>query len=260
MSTGWTIGLILGVVVILVAAAIVITIVMLAQRIAEQARTAVDGVTTVRQQTDGLRGHRPHQRLGRAHPALRARAAEGGGGQMTNDDAWVLALIIGLVAALIVAALLLILLIRAVRDIESSIDALLEVAGKVGANTANIPQLEATAPVLAHDRRRGHRPGRLHERAHRRLRRGDGMTVAEHPAGGRRHRRARRRADRGPPRPAPRSRNLATLAGALEGVEAEHLRPLEPAVKAINAQFDIILSALPGIGAKAAVVAERRPR
>ena len=45
------------------------------------------------------------------------------------------------------------------------------------------------------------------------------------------------------------STGLATLAGALEG-----------AVRAINAQFDVILSALPGIGAKAAVVAERRPR
>ncbi len=55
------------------------------------------------------------------------------------------------------------------------------------------------------------------------------------------------------------SGNLATLAGALETVEAEHLRPLEPAVQAINAQFDVILSALPGIAAKAAVVAERRP-
>ena len=53
---------------------------------------------------------------------------------------------------------------------------------------------------------------------------------------------------------------LATLGTALEGVEAEHLRPLEPAVKAINAQFEVILSALPGIGRKAAVVAERRPR
>ena len=30
-----------------------------------------------------------------------------------------------------------------------SVAGLLEVAGKVGANTANIPQLEATAPVLA---------------------------------------------------------------------------------------------------------------
>jgi len=66
---------------------------------------------------------------------------------VNNDDAWVLALIIGLAAALIVAALLLIL-IRAVRDIESSVDSLLEIAGKVGANTANIPQLQATAPVL----------------------------------------------------------------------------------------------------------------
>jgi hypothetical protein len=53
---------------------------------------------------------------------------------------------------------------------------------------------------------------------------------------------------------------LATLADALEGVEAGHLRPLEGAVKAINAQFEIILGALPGIGRKAAIVAERRPR
>jgi hypothetical protein len=53
---------------------------------------------------------------------------------------------------------------------------------------------------------------------------------------------------------------LATLADALETVESEHLRTLEPSVKAINAQFDTILSALPAIGAKAAIVAERRPR
>ena len=53
---------------------------------------------------------------------------------------------------------------------------------------------------------------------------------------------------------------LATLGGALAGVEAEHLRPLEGAVKAINAQFDIILGALPEIARKAAIVAERRPR
>jgi hypothetical protein len=54
--------------------------------------------------------------------------------------------------------------------------------------------------------------------------------------------------------------DLATLADALETVESEHLRPLEPAVKAINAQFDVIIGAMPGIAAKAAVVAERRPR
>jgi hypothetical protein len=55
------------------------------------------------------------------------------------------------------------------------------------------------------------------------------------------------------------SEKLATLATALSGVESEHLRPLEPAVKAINAQFDVIVGALPQIAAKAAVVAERRP-
>ncbi|HEY5059791.1 MAG TPA: hypothetical protein VII51_12340 [Gaiellaceae bacterium] len=56
------------------------------------------------------------------------------------------------------------------------------------------------------------------------------------------------------------SEGLATLGAALDGVESQHLRPLEGAVKAINAQFDIILSALPGIARKAAIVAERRPR
>ena len=66
---------------------------------------------------------------------------------MSNDDAWTLALIIGLVAALIVAVLLL-MLIRAVRDIETSVNGLLDVATAVAGNTANIPQLEATAPVL----------------------------------------------------------------------------------------------------------------
>ena len=56
------------------------------------------------------------------------------------------------------------------------------------------------------------------------------------------------------------SEGLATLGSALEDVESQHLRPLEPAVKAINAQFDVILGALPGIARKAAIVAERRPR
>jgi len=56
------------------------------------------------------------------------------------------------------------------------------------------------------------------------------------------------------------SRGLGTLSSALSDVESAHLRPLEPAVKAINAQFDIILGALPGIARKAAIVAERRPR
>jgi hypothetical protein len=55
------------------------------------------------------------------------------------------------------------------------------------------------------------------------------------------------------------SSKLATLAGALEMVESEHLKPLEPAVKAINEQFDIIVGAFPGIAAKAKIVADRRP-
>jgi hypothetical protein len=56
------------------------------------------------------------------------------------------------------------------------------------------------------------------------------------------------------------SAGLAALDTALQGVESEHLRPLGPAVEAINEQFDIILDALPGISRKAAIVAERRPR
>ena len=56
VATGWVIGLVLGVVVTLVAAAIVVTIVMLANRIAKQARTAVEGVEKVRDQTTGLDG------------------------------------------------------------------------------------------------------------------------------------------------------------------------------------------------------------
>jgi len=67
---------------------------------------------------------------------------------MTGHGYWWLALGIGLVAALIVAALLAVLL-RAVVSIDRSVRNLLEIAGGVGANTAYIPQLQATAPVLA---------------------------------------------------------------------------------------------------------------
>jgi hypothetical protein len=67
---------------------------------------------------------------------------------LTSHGYWWLALGIGLAAALVVVVLLL-LLLRSVASIDRSADGLLEVAGKVGANTANIPQLTATAPVLA---------------------------------------------------------------------------------------------------------------
>ena len=66
---------------------------------------------------------------------------------LTNHGAWGIALIIGLVAALAVAALLL-ALIRTTTSIRGSTGRLLAVAGEVAGNTANIPQLQATAPVL----------------------------------------------------------------------------------------------------------------
>jgi hypothetical protein len=67
---------------------------------------------------------------------------------VSSHTYWGIALGIGLAAAVVVAILLVVLIVS-VRSIEKSVDGLLEVAGKVGANTANIPQLEATAPVLA---------------------------------------------------------------------------------------------------------------
>jgi predicted permease len=60
---------------------------------------------------------------------------------------WEISLLIGLVAALAVA-LLLAVLVQTVRGIERSVDNLLVVATAAAGNTANIPQLEATAPVL----------------------------------------------------------------------------------------------------------------
>jgi hypothetical protein len=66
---------------------------------------------------------------------------------ITNNGMWGVALIIGLVAALIVAGLL-IALVRTVAEIDGSVRGLLDVAGQVAGNTAHIPQLQATAPVL----------------------------------------------------------------------------------------------------------------
>jgi len=44
------------------------------------------------------------------------------------------------------------------------------------------------------------------------------------------------------------------------GEIVEKSAPVAEVVTTINAQFDVILGALPGIARKAAVVAERRPR
>ena len=74
--------------------------------------------------------------------------AEGWSRGRHSNDYWVIALVIGLAAALIVAFLLL-MLIRSVASIEKSVGGLLETATAVAGNTANIPQLQATAPVLA---------------------------------------------------------------------------------------------------------------
>jgi hypothetical protein len=66
---------------------------------------------------------------------------------VAGNTLWAVSLGIGLVAALIVAFLL-VVLVRTVEDIDNSVAGLLEVAGSVAGNTANIPKLEATAPVL----------------------------------------------------------------------------------------------------------------
>ena len=55
-STGWVVGIALGVTVIAVAAAILIVIVALAARIAAQAKTAEEAVEVVRAQTADLGG------------------------------------------------------------------------------------------------------------------------------------------------------------------------------------------------------------
>jgi hypothetical protein len=60
---------------------------------------------------------------------------------------WYVTLALGLVVALVVAAMLLMLL-GLLGRIQGSVRDLLESAGKVADNTANIPQLEATGPVL----------------------------------------------------------------------------------------------------------------
>ena len=59
-----------------------------------------------------------------------------------------LTLSIGVAAAVIVAVLLVLLLVH-INRILQSVRGLLRIAGNVAENTQNIPQLQATAPVLA---------------------------------------------------------------------------------------------------------------
>ena len=67
---------------------------------------------------------------------------------VSGDTYWTIALLIG-VAAAVVVVILLALLLQNLGRIQRSVEGLLATAGLVAANTANIPQLEATAPVLA---------------------------------------------------------------------------------------------------------------
>ncbi|HUP32387.1 MAG TPA: hypothetical protein VM184_05085 [Gaiellaceae bacterium] len=67
---------------------------------------------------------------------------------LSSNGYWALSLSIGAAAAVVVA-ILLVLLVVTVGRIDRSVGVLLEIAGNVAANTAHIPQLEATAPVLA---------------------------------------------------------------------------------------------------------------
>jgi len=48
----------------------------------------------------------------------------------------------------VAAAILLTILVRTVEDIDESVDGLLGVAGQVAGNTAHIPDLQATGPVV----------------------------------------------------------------------------------------------------------------
>ena len=69
------------------------------------------------------------------------------------------------------------------------------------------------------------------------------------------------RADPRPPRPrGDLDRTWRRLAARSKTVESEHLRPLEPAVTAINAQFESSSGPCRGSPARPRVVAERRPR
>ena len=66
---------------------------------------------------------------------------------VTANHLWAIALGIGLGGA-VAAAILLTILVSTVDDIDKSVAGLLEIAGAVGEQTSNIPQLRATAPVL----------------------------------------------------------------------------------------------------------------
>ena len=176
-ATGWQIGLVLGLAVVAVAAAIVIAIVVLAMRIARQAKTAVGAVEVVRATDRRARRHRADQRLRRAHPALRTGPAKGGG---RANDATLAAISIHTYWGIA-------LVDRPGRGAGRCGPAhrAAQAVGKhreVGRRAARgrrqgrrehreHPAARGNGARAGPDRRRGGRPGRLHERADRRVRR-----------------------------------------------------------------------------------------
>ena len=143
--------MILGIVVIAIAAVIVITIVRLATKIAGQAEGAVAGVTQVREQTDALSGIPRINDYRRAvlHSARALRKVAVGKSTATASISahtlWGISLIIGLVAALVVAGLLAALINAATR-----ID---RAAGGCSTSRARLP----ATPPLSRNCRRPHR-------------------------------------------------------------------------------------------------------
>jgi hypothetical protein len=67
---------------------------------------------------------------------------------LSGNTYWAIAIAIGFGAAVVVAILLTVL-VQSVGSIEKSVDGLLSLAGRVASNTAHIPHLQATAPVLS---------------------------------------------------------------------------------------------------------------
>jgi len=83
---------------------------------------------------------------------------------------WWATLVIAVVAVLPWAVYLLHRTLMAARQIERYAATALTAGVGLAGNTANIPQLRATAPVLGADRGGSCGPGWLHERTHRRVR------------------------------------------------------------------------------------------
>ena len=247
-STGWQIGIALGIVVIAVAAVIVIAIVLLAIRIARQAETAVRAVEVVRRQTDELGGiariNDSGVRILHAARALRKVAV----GQMTLTLAiirahgyWAIALVHrpgrGARSS------------RSCSPCSSRPSASIETLGRRPARDRDA-RSPRTRPTSRSSRRRRRCSALIVDEAVVQDGYMNALTDGFGASMSTTHvlvllsvvlavvvvARAGRRADRGAPGPDADLRRARDARPArCEGVESEHLRPLEGAVTAINA-------------------------